>query len=115
MGTYAAAQPREDRKLRFFSRNFPETGVIESSLDDLTPIPAHDHFQGGHYTFAMEKAPVERTFVVEGYSDVSSGIVKWPILQAEIGRVFVRVLEDAGVYKRDAAGQAAFDRFIASV
>lgn len=29
-----------------------------------------------------------------------------------VGHVFARVLEDAGVFKRDATGQAAFDRFI---
>ena len=34
------------------------------------------------------------------------------ILQKEIGAVFARVLEHAGVYKRDAAGQAGFDRFL---
>ena len=37
------------------------------------------------------------------------------VLQEEIGQVFKRVLEDAGVYKRDEAGMAAFDRFIAAV
>ncbi|MCM1182151.1 MAG: UDP-glucose--hexose-1-phosphate uridylyltransferase [Roseburia sp.] len=34
------------------------------------------------------------------------------ILQKEVGIVFGKVLEHAGVYKRDAEGQAAFDRFI---
>ena len=34
------------------------------------------------------------------------------ILRQETGRVFAGVLEDAGVYKRDAAGQAAFLRFV---
>ncbi len=34
------------------------------------------------------------------------------ILQEEIGLVFAKVLEQAGVYKRDTAGQEAFDRFI---
>ena len=34
------------------------------------------------------------------------------ILQKEIGDVFMQVLEDAGVYKRTAEGQRAFDRFI---
>ena len=42
-------------------------------------ILAHDHFQGGHYTFAMEKAPVETPFTFPGYEDVKSGIVKWPM------------------------------------
>ena len=42
-------------------------------------ILAHDHFQGGRYTFAMEKAPVETPFTFPGYEDVAAGIVKWPM------------------------------------
>ena len=42
-------------------------------------ILSHDHFQGGHYEFAMAKAPVEKTFTVKGYEDVAAGIVKWPM------------------------------------
>ena len=42
-------------------------------------ILSHDHFQGGHYEFAMAKAPVERTFTVKGFEDVKSGVVKWPM------------------------------------
>ena len=34
------------------------------------------------------------------------------IVQAEIGKVFAKVLECAGVYKRTEEGQAAFERFI---
>lgn len=37
IGTYAAVKKRADRKLRFYSMNFERLGVIESSLDDLTP------------------------------------------------------------------------------
>ena len=35
IGTYAVARLRDDRKLRMYSDNFPEKGVIESSLDGL--------------------------------------------------------------------------------
>ena len=35
IGTYGAITTREDRKLRFYSANFP--GIVETSLDDLTP------------------------------------------------------------------------------
>ncbi|MBP5599360.1 MAG: UDP-glucose--hexose-1-phosphate uridylyltransferase, partial [Lachnospiraceae bacterium] len=37
------------------------------------------------------------------------------IVQEEIGKVFSKVLEDAGVYKRDEKGLAAFDRFVNSI
>lgn len=42
-------------------------------------ILSHDHFQGGHYTFAMAKAPIEKELQFEGFSDVKAGIVKWPM------------------------------------
>lgn len=35
MGTYAAARKREDRVLRFYSMNFENAGVVETSIDDL--------------------------------------------------------------------------------
>ena len=40
LGTYGFARKREDNKLRFYSVNFDRLGVIESSLDDLTPYKA---------------------------------------------------------------------------
>lgn len=42
-------------------------------------ILSHDHFQGGHYTFAMAKAPIEIPVTIPGYEDVEVGIVKWPL------------------------------------
>ena len=42
-------------------------------------ILPHDHYQGGNYTFAMAKAPMEQTFTIPGYEDVEAGIVKWPL------------------------------------
>ena len=37
LGTYGVARKREDKKLRFYSVNFENLGIIESNLDDLTP------------------------------------------------------------------------------
>ena len=42
-------------------------------------ILSHDHFQGGNYTFAMAKAPIEKQVTIPGYEDVEAGIVKWPM------------------------------------
>ena len=68
-------------KLLDFVRQFPHYFV--GSNADLPivggSILAHDHFQGGHYTFAMERAPVETPFTFPGYEDVAAGIVKWPM------------------------------------
>ena len=68
-------------KLLDFVRQFPHYFV--GSNADLPivggSILAHDHFQGGHYTFAMEKAPVETPVTFPGFEDVEAGIVKWPM------------------------------------
>lgn len=42
-------------------------------------ILSHDHFQGGRYTFAMEKAPVERELRFAAFPEVRGGIVRWPM------------------------------------
>lgn len=42
-------------------------------------ILSHDHFQGGHYEFAMAKAPIETQLTFKGFEDVKAGIVKWPM------------------------------------
>ena len=69
------------RKLFDFVAQFPHYFV--GSNADLPivggSILAHEHFQGGHYEFAMAKAPVEKELVFRGYEDVSAGIVKWPM------------------------------------
>jgi len=41
-------------------------------------ILSHDHFQGGHYTFAVEKAPILKSFNICGFEDTEVGIVNWP-------------------------------------
>ncbi len=68
-------------KLFDFVKQFPHYFV--GSNADLPivggSILSHDHFQGGHYEFAMAKAPVERRFTVEGFEDVAAGVVNWPM------------------------------------
>ena len=68
-------------KLFDFVKQFPHYFV--GSNADLPivggSILSHDHFQGGHYEFAMAKAPVERSFTVEGFEDVDTGVVQWPM------------------------------------
>lgn len=68
-------------KLFDFVKQFPHYFV--GSNADLPivggSILSHDHFQGGHYEFAMAKAPVETELVIPGFEDVKAGIVKWPM------------------------------------
>ena len=68
-------------KLLDFVAQFPHYFV--GSNADLPivggSILAHDHFQGGRYTFAMERAGIETPFSFPGFEDVRAGIVKWPM------------------------------------
>lgn len=68
-------------KLLDFVSQFPHYFV--GSNADLPivggSILSHDHFQGGHYTFAMAKAPIEQHVILPGFEDVEAGIVKWPL------------------------------------
>ena len=81
-------------KLLDFVRVFPHYFV--GSNADLPivggSILSHEHFQGGHYTFAMETAPVEEDISFRGFEDVKAGIVKWPmsvirLVAADPGRI----------------------------
>ena len=69
------------RKLLDFVVQFPHYFV--GSNADLPivggSILSHDHFQGGHYTFAMERAEIEKAVSFPGFDDVTAGIVKWPM------------------------------------
>ncbi len=68
-------------KLFDFVKQFPH--YFLGSNADLPivggSILSHDHFQGGHYTFAMEEAPIEKPITIKGFEDVEAGIVKWPL------------------------------------
>ena len=68
-------------KLLDFTRQFPHYFV--GSNADLPvvggSILSHEHFQGGRYSFPMEKAPVEEACSFTGYEDIRAGIVKWPM------------------------------------
>lgn len=42
-------------------------------------ILSHEHFQGGRYEFAMERAPIEKKISFAGFENIEAGIVKWPM------------------------------------
>ena len=88
--------PGTFRKLLSFVEKFPHYFV--GSNADLPivggSILTHDHFQGGGYTFAMAKAPVETEFAFEGFEDVNAGIVKWPMSVVRLsGKSIDRICE----------------------
>lgn len=77
------------RKLLSFVGQYPH--YFLGSNADLPivggSILSHEHFQGGHYTFAMATAPVEEEVSFAGFEDVKAGIVKWPmsVIRLECG------------------------------
>ena len=68
-------------KLLDFVRVFPHYFV--GSNADLPivggSILSHEHFQGGHYRFAMENAGIEKELIFKGFEDIHAGIVNWPM------------------------------------
>ena len=68
-------------KLLEFTAKFPHYFI--GSNADLPivggSILSHEHFQGGRYEFAMERAPIETKVEFNGFGDVEAGIVKWPM------------------------------------
>ena len=83
-------------KLLDFVKAFPHYFV--GSNADLPivggSILSHEHFQGGHYRFAMENAGMEREVVFKGYEDIHTGIVKWPMSVVRLnGRQPERIAE----------------------
>ena len=79
-------------------------------------ILSHEHFQGGHYTFAMETAPVEKEIVFTDFEDIAAGIVKWPMSvirltgkdPARIASLGDKILQLWRGYSDEVAGVVAF-------
>ena len=42
-------------------------------------ILSHDHYQGGRYEFAMDRAKDVKKFSIDGYDDIELSIIKWPL------------------------------------
>ena len=106
-------------KLLDFVRVFPHYFV--GSNADLPivggSILSHEHFQGGHYTFAMETAPIETPITFQCFEDVQAGIVKWPMSvirltgsdSARIAELADKILLAWRGYSDASAGVIAFD------
>ena len=76
-------------------------------------ILSHDHFQGGHYTFAMAKAPMEESVTIPGYEDVEAGIVHWPLSVLRIRhRVEKRLIDLASHVLENWRGYTDADAFV---
>jgi len=75
-GTYALAQIREDQKLRFYSLNFPDSGIIECNLSDLTYNATHDwaNFPKGMIKYMSESGfNISSGMDILFYGDIPNG------------------------------------------
>ena len=68
-------------RLLEFIKTFPHYTV--GSNADLPivggSILTHEHFQGGRYEFAMERAGIRKEISFAGFEDIEAGIVEWPM------------------------------------
>ena len=80
-------------------------------------ILTHEHYQGGRHVFAMEEAPVEKSFRFAGFENVSAGIVKWPRSvirlngsdKAELVALSAKILDSWRKYSDEKVNVKAFD------
>ncbi len=76
IGTYAAVKQRTDRKIRFYSDNFPKLGVIEVSLDHMEFDDEHDwvnYPKGIISIFSEEGKKVDTGFDIVYYGNIPNG------------------------------------------
>ncbi len=76
IGTYGLIRPRTDRILRFYSLNFEDTGLVESSLDELTPDEKAgwtNYPKGVMWTFRLRGYRITRGADILIYGDIPAG------------------------------------------
>lgn len=76
IGTYAAVRKRADRKLNFYSMNFEDLGIIETSIDDLTPSEAAgwtNYPKGVMWAFAERGMKMDSGLDVVLYGNIPNG------------------------------------------
>ncbi|MDD6825149.1 MAG: UDP-glucose--hexose-1-phosphate uridylyltransferase [Oscillospiraceae bacterium] len=87
-------------KLFDFTEQFPHYFI--GSNADLPivggSILTHEHFQGGNYSFAMEKAQTEKHFFLKDFPDINAGLVKWPMSVIRLSSTDRRMLSEACDY-----------------
>ncbi|MDQ1004521.1 UDPglucose--hexose-1-phosphate uridylyltransferase [Neobacillus niacini] len=59
-------------------------------------ILSHDHYQGGHYDFAMAKAEDEWTFAIDRFPNIKASVVKWPMSVIRLRSEEIEPLVEAG-------------------
>lgn len=117
IGTYGVVRRREDRKLRFYSMNFENLGVIESSLDDLKPYKEADwtnYPKGVMWAFEEKgmKIPAGMDILLNGNIPNGSGLSSSASVEVLTGAI-LRALFGFEVSNQDLAliGQFSENKF----
>lgn len=100
-----------EKFLGYFAGSNADLPIVGGSI--LT----HEHYQGGRHVFAMEEAPVEKSFRFAGFENVSAGIVKWPMSvirlngsdKAELVALSAKILDSWRKYSDEKVNVKAFD------
>ena len=90
IGTYGVVRKRTDNRLRFYSMNFEQLGIIESSLDDLVPSKEADwtnYPQGVMWAFGEKgmKVPCGMDLLLNGNIPNGSGLSSSASVEVLIG------------------------------
>ena len=76
IGTYGVARKREDKKLRFYSMNFEQLGVLESSVENLKPEKEADwtnYPKGVMWAFGEKGMKVEQGMDLVLFGNIPNG------------------------------------------
>ncbi|RDU36967.1 galactokinase [Neobacillus piezotolerans] len=97
-GTYGVAKKRDDRRIRLFSKNFLEAGVIEFSLDELDHDPAHTwgNFAKGMIRYLIEagwEIPAGMDILIEGNIPNGAGLSSSASLEMLVGVIANELFE----------------------
>lgn len=118
LGTYAAVRKRDDRKLRFYSVNLAEDGIIESSLDELVNKEEDgwtNYVKGVVWAYIQSGAeiPVGFDFVCSGTIPNKSGLSSSASLEVLSGEALIKLygLPDDQI-KNALLGQKAENQFV---
>jgi UDPglucose--hexose-1-phosphate uridylyltransferase len=87
-------------RLLTFVKNFPHYFLGSNADIPIVggSILSHDHYQGGHFEFAMERAEVDWTFEMKGFTDVQCSVVKWPMSVIRIQSEQISSLVEAATH-----------------
>jgi UDPglucose--hexose-1-phosphate uridylyltransferase len=86
------------RRILSFVKQFPHYFVGSNADIPIVggSILSHDHYQGGHYDFAMAKATSDFSFDMKGFEDVACSVVKWPMSVIRLQSKNIDLLVEAG-------------------